>query len=104
MSELCQNCECYYDTVFRVPDDVWEKLIGHEGGRGLLCPTCCDLLARRAGLELYWEAAVGEYPVARERERCAKVAESYFPVFAQYAADLHGEEIAAAIRAKDANE
>ena len=37
--------------------------------------------------------------VARERERCAKVAESYFPVFAQYAADLHGKEIAAAIRA-----
>jgi len=70
MSEFCQNCEGYYDTVFRVPDDVWEKLTDRADGRGLLCPACCDLLARRAGLELYWEAAVGEYPVAAEREAC----------------------------------
>ena len=72
MSEVCQNCEGYYDTVFRVPTGVWEKLTGHADGGGLLCPACCDLLARRVGLELYWEAAVGEYPVAAERERCAK--------------------------------
>ena len=73
MSEFCQNCEGYYDTVFRVPDDVWERLTGHTDGAGLLCPACCELLARRVGLELYWEAAVGEYPVAAEREACCAV-------------------------------
>ena len=75
MSEFCQNCECYYDTVFRVPTGVWEKLTGHADGGGLLCPACCDLLARRAGLELYWEATVGEYPVAAEREAVAEMAD-----------------------------
>ena len=77
MSEVCQNCGGYYDTVFRVPTGVWEKLTGHADGGGLLCPACCDLLARRVGLELYWEAAVGEYPVAAERERCAKAADNW---------------------------
>ena len=72
MSEVCQNCEGYYDTVYRVPDGVWERLTGHTDGAGLLCPACCELLARRAGLELYWEATVGEYPVAAERERCCR--------------------------------
>ena len=76
MSEVCQNCEGYYDTVFRVPTGVWEKLTGHADGGGLLCPACCDLLARRAGLELYWEATVGKYPVAAERERCARMLEA----------------------------
>jgi len=53
-----------------VADDVWQRLTGRTDGGGLLCSTCCDLLARRVGIELYWEAAVGEYPVATEREVC----------------------------------
>ena len=63
-------------------------------------PVLQERVARAAG----WIQALIAEAVAHERERCATVAESYFPVFAQYAADLHGEEIAAAIRAKDANE
>ena len=81
MSEVCQNCEGYYDTVYRMPDDVWEKLTGHADGGGLLCPACCDLLARRVGLELYWEAAIGEYPIAAERERCAEKADEIAATF-----------------------
>lgn len=63
MTELCQNCECYYDTVYRVPDAVWLKLTGQNDGGGLLCPACCDLLARQAGIELFWEAGIAEYPI-----------------------------------------
>ena len=101
MSEVCQNCECCYDTVFRVPDDVWERLTGHIDDRGLLCPACCDLLARRAGLELYWEATVGEYPVAAEREACAEFAQDWLQqkMFYNTRPAKSPELLAAAIRA-----
>ena len=112
MSEFCQNCEGYYDTVYRVPDGIWERLTGHIDGRGLLCPACCDLLARRAGLELYWEAAVGEYPVAAEREACVARLEGLVEKFksyeytverVSYIADLLEAEVAA-IRARAGEE
>lgn len=60
--ERCQECGELYDAVYRVPDRIWWVITGRDDGGGLLCPACCDRMARDAGLILYWEAAVGEYP------------------------------------------
>ena len=64
MSETCQSCGVKYDTVYRVPDRVWAIVSGRDDEGGLLCPECCDAIARQDhGIVLYWEAAVDRYPV-----------------------------------------
>ena len=62
LGEKCMNCGLRYSTIYRVPDDIWERITGRSDGSGLLCPRCCDALARDKGIILYWEAAEGEYP------------------------------------------
>jgi len=58
VSETCQACRKSYETVYRVPADVWEKIKpgGKPAGAGLLCPLCADIRAREAGIDLFWEA------------------------------------------------
>ncbi|HSH41645.1 MAG TPA: hypothetical protein VK973_05910 [Arenicellales bacterium] len=68
MSEKCQACGRFYDTVYRVPDDVWaqiaprEDTLGpyaeHQGG-GLLCVDCAWTRAREKGITLYFEGTPG---------------------------------------------
>ena len=64
--ETCQSCGRQYHTVYRVPDEVWAvispKPVEGNGGGGLLCPACCEMRARAAGITLFWEAAVNEFP------------------------------------------
>lgn len=59
VGELCQACGDLYQTVYMVPDEVWDQI---AGGANLLCLMCADRRARKLGIELYWEAEVGEYP------------------------------------------
>lgn len=70
MSELCETCGRRYETVYRVPNDVWTKIaprkddLGphpeHQYG-GLLCPDCAAKAARDKGIELYFEASAGDW-------------------------------------------
>jgi len=60
--EKCQCCGERYLTVYRLPDTIWDSIIGHKTRAGLLCPVCADEKAREAGITLYWEAAQGEFP------------------------------------------
>lgn len=57
--ETCGFCGSTYDAVYRVPDDVWERI---RADATLLCPECADSQARDAGIALYWSAAVDNYP------------------------------------------
>lgn len=53
--EHCQECGVAYDEVYWVEDDaIWDAL---RGGRRLLCPRCCDRLARARGIFLRWTAS-----------------------------------------------
>lgn len=58
--EHCQECGAAYDTVYWLPDDIWALITPKpdNAGAGLLCPTCADKRARRAGIYLKWEATV----------------------------------------------
>ena len=58
MSETCQICGKQYDTVYRVPDEVWEiiKPAGKPEGAGLLCLPCAFKQAKAHGIELEWAA------------------------------------------------
>lgn len=73
MAEKCDCCRFPYESVYRVPDAVWAKIALRADGSGLLCMDCCDGLARNLGIDLYWEAAVGEYPTGAPRgdEHCS---------------------------------
>jgi hypothetical protein len=57
--ESCAACHDPYQTVYHVPDGVWDQI---SGGVNLLCLPCADGRARKLGIELYWEAEVGEFP------------------------------------------
>ena len=59
--ELCAACQDRYLTVYRLPDPVWDEI---SAGANLLCPDCADARARKLGIELYWEATVGAFPLA----------------------------------------
>lgn len=59
--EICQCCGHEYLTVYRIPDEIWLKIMGKPGG--LLCPICCDVLARETKVSLYWEATVEQFPI-----------------------------------------
>jgi ribosomal protein L37AE/L43A len=60
-SETCQDCGTSYETVYRVPDEVWSQIRpeGKPEGGGLLCLDCANLRARRLGIDLWWTATVG---------------------------------------------
>jgi len=60
--ELCRFCDKRYLTVWRAPDYLWEKMTGIKNGSGLMCPKCFDELARKEGIELYWECREDEFP------------------------------------------
>lgn len=64
-SEVCQKCGASYLTVYRVSDDVWHVITGRINGGGLLCPCCCDELAREHGFCLYWEAGLHKFPTEK---------------------------------------
>ena len=73
--EYGQRCGRVYDNVYRVPDDVWAKIApspvdGWKAG-GLLCPPCAERRAHEAGINLWWEAAVDDFPTAVAQERVA---------------------------------
>ena len=59
MGELCSGCQDPYLTVYVLPNEVWDQI---SAGASRLCPSCADRRARKLGIELYWEAEVGEFP------------------------------------------
>lgn len=77
--EKCHRCGTRYLTVYRTPDDVWEKIRPNKNDPngdlygGLLCPMCADQLAMGHGITLYWEASVDDWRdnklTAAEKER-----------------------------------
>jgi hypothetical protein len=60
--ESCDECGAHYDTVYRLPDLLWERISGRDDGGGKLCPACCDRIAREKGIELFWEALEDVHP------------------------------------------
>jgi len=58
--ERCQDCGKRYRMPWHAPDEVWEKVMGSEGG--MLCPECFDRLAACRGYDLYWSCAIGNFP------------------------------------------
>lgn len=93
VGELCQACGELYQTVYMVPDAVWDQI---AGGANLLCLMCADRRARKLGIRLYWEAEVDEYP--RDfRRRLQKAIAEHRPVLERLAdgdtswtAETHG--------------
>lgn len=63
LGEKCMNCGKRYLTVYTLSDELWKKITDKNDGSGLLCPSCIDVIAREKGINLYWEAAEGNYPV-----------------------------------------
>ena len=61
-SEKCDICGKHYETVYRVPDEVWEKISHKENGAGMLCIEHADYFARELGIELFFSAGIGEFP------------------------------------------
>ncbi len=71
----CQSCGRTYETIYRVPNEVWTKIapqpetlgkhIEHQFG-GLLCMSCADSRALEAGIVLYWDSNAGDW-LANER-------------------------------------
>lgn len=70
MSETCGICKKQYNTVYRVPNEVWSKIapnkkeLGnypeHQFG-GLLCVDCAFVEAQKIGVTLYFSASVGDW-------------------------------------------
>lgn len=60
--EKCQRCGKEYETVYRVPKEIWAKISPKSNGNGLLCIKCADEVAREKGIELYWEAKEDRFP------------------------------------------
>lgn len=77
LGEVCSACHDPYLTVYLLPDEVWDQI---AAGASLLCPSCADARARKLGIELYWEAEVGEYPrdFRRRMERLIAENQSIF--------------------------
>src|SRR5690606_7471517 len=68
--EQCHDCGGFYQTVYRVPDDVWAKIAPDKAALGehtehryggLLCLPCADRRAREKGIRLYFDASVGDW-------------------------------------------
>lgn len=86
--ELCQCCGDRYETVYRVPNEVWKQIapnpetIGDDPGHygGLLCPDCADSRARESGAVLFWEAFEGDWHSCDEPELPAEPPKEEMPV------------------------
>ena len=69
----CVRCGEDFLEIFRVPDDVWDRVSGHTDGSGILCWECCEGVARDHGIRLHWSAHTegwpdGSYPMTPTRE------------------------------------
>lgn len=62
LGETCNQCKRRYLTIYQLPDSLWTKVTGNKNGEGLLCPDCCDRLARENGIILYWAATEDDFP------------------------------------------
>ena len=62
MAETCQVCGEAYDTVYDVPDAIWQQITPKIGEAGLLCLRCADSRARELGITLYWGAGIDGFP------------------------------------------
>mgnify|MGYP001572130799 CR=1 FL=1 len=61
--EHCQLCKKEYETIYKLPCDIWYKItpnIYKEGG--LLCLECADKKAREIGFIPFWYAGHLKYP------------------------------------------
>lgn len=72
VGELCGSCGDLYQTLYIVPDGVWDQI---AGGASLLCLMCADRRARKLGIQLLWEAEVDEYPRDFRRRLAKAIAE-----------------------------
>lgn len=63
MSEQCHRCQKHYETVYRVPNEVWKLIYPGESlgdypeypMGGLLCVDCAWVLSKEAGVILYFD-------------------------------------------------
>lgn len=61
--EHCQICGEGYDDVYRVTDELWDKVTK----KNLLCMECFILEAKTKGIYIFWEGDAEEYPSAAVR-------------------------------------
>lgn len=71
--DICGACLDPYLVRFYLPEEIWDQV---AGGLRRLCLSCADARARKLGIELYWEAKVGEFPGAFMRRVQKIIAEN----------------------------
>ena len=54
MYEHCQICGKKYEYVYKVSNELWEKVTGIKNGSGLRCIDCFDKEAKEKGIFLQW--------------------------------------------------
>ena len=69
LGEQCDVCGRYYRLLYKVPNDVWSFISPTGKKEGYLCPGCADFRARKAGIELLFEAYVREHRNVGERRK-----------------------------------
>lgn len=51
---ICEVCDKPYPEIWMVPSQLWEKITGKTDGRGFMCMSCFDQLAREQNIFLSW--------------------------------------------------
>lgn len=60
---ICGSCGREYKTVWRVEDELWERV---HAGYSMLCTSCFQELAELKGIYLHWGAKPERYPLDTE--------------------------------------
>lgn len=60
--EICHSCGHPYTTVWRAPDAIWQAVTGITDGSGLRCLNCFDAEAAIAGINIWWECSLEDFP------------------------------------------
>ncbi len=61
--ECCQSCGKIYETVYKLPDDIWARITpSMDKEAGLLCISCADKIAIEKRISLCWGGKENEFP------------------------------------------
>ena len=71
--ERCESCEHLYSSVWRAPDEIWNKVTGITDGSGLYCVDCFSEIAEQKNIILYWECQMGEFSTIKNEKQKADI-------------------------------
>ena len=66
--ESCNRCGICYRLPYRMKDEVWVRVVGHEGG--LLCFDCFIRTAEEKGVEIKLEDIESLWVFQAEGHKC----------------------------------